>query len=65
MHGQLAAWVALFGLIALGLGRHLLHLIVNGYLYNQETGTSANGAAMNAYIESAPAKLPQKVKIYI
>jgi hypothetical protein len=30
---------------------------VNGYLYNQETGTSANGAAMNAYIESSPREI--------
>jgi hypothetical protein len=29
----------------------------NGYLYNHETGTSANGSAMNAYIESAPREI--------
>jgi len=29
----------------------------DGYLYNHETGTSANGAAMNAYIESSPREL--------
>tara|TARA_R110002124_G_scaffold97802_1_gene242921 strand:+ start:206 stop:2338 length:2133 start_codon:yes stop_codon:yes gene_type:complete len=29
----------------------------SGYLYNHETGTSANGAAMNAYIETAPREI--------
>jgi hypothetical protein len=29
----------------------------NGYLYNHETGTSANGSAMNAYIESSPREI--------
>ena len=29
----------------------------DGFLYNHETGTSANGAAMNAYIESSPREL--------
>jgi len=31
----------------------------DGYLYNQETGTSANGAAMNSYIEGAPREISQ------
>ena len=31
----------------------------SGYLYNQETGTSANGAAMNSYIEGAPREISQ------
>ncbi len=29
----------------------------NGYLYNHETGTSANGAAMNSYIEGSPREI--------
>jgi hypothetical protein len=29
----------------------------DGYLYNHETGTSANGAAMNAYIETSPREI--------
>lgn len=29
----------------------------DGFLYNHETGTSADGAAMNAYIESSPREL--------
>ena len=29
----------------------------NGYLYNHETGTSANGSAMNAYIETSPREI--------
>jgi hypothetical protein len=31
----------------------------DGYLYNQETGTSANGAAMNSYIEGSPREITQ------
>ena len=31
----------------------------SGYLYNQETGTSADGAAMNSYIEGAPREISQ------
>ena len=31
----------------------------DGYLYNQETGTSADGAAMNSYIEGAPREISQ------
>jgi hypothetical protein len=30
-----------------------------GHLYNHETGTSADGAAMNSYIESSPSELTQ------
>ena len=29
----------------------------DGYLYNHETGTSANGAAMNSYIEGSPREI--------
>jgi len=29
----------------------------SGYLYNHETGTSANGSAMNAYIETSPREI--------
>jgi hypothetical protein len=29
----------------------------SGYLYNHETGTSANGAAMDAYIETSPREI--------
>ena len=32
----------------------------DGYLYNHETGTSANGAAMNAYIETSPREITQE-----
>ena len=31
----------------------------DGYLYNHETGTSADGAAMNSYIEGAPREISQ------
>ena len=31
----------------------------DGYLYNHETGTSANGSAMNSYIEASPRELTQ------
>ena len=31
----------------------------NGYLYNHETGTSADGAAMNSYIEGSPREISQ------
>ena len=31
----------------------------DGYLYNHETGTSANGAAMNSYIEGSPREITQ------
>ncbi len=31
----------------------------DGYLYNHETGTSANGAAMNSYIEGSPREISQ------
>ena len=31
----------------------------DGYLYNQETGTSADGAAMNSYIEGSPREITQ------
>lgn len=31
----------------------------DGYLYNHETGTSNNGAAMTSYIEGAPRELTQ------
>ena len=31
----------------------------DGYLYNQETGTSANGSAMSAYVESSPREITQ------
>ena len=32
----------------------------DGYLYNHETGTSANGAAMDAYIETSPREITQE-----
>jgi hypothetical protein len=31
----------------------------DGYLYNQETGTSADGSAMNSYIEGSPREITQ------
>jgi len=31
----------------------------DGYLYDHETGTSANGAAMNSYIEGSPREISQ------
>jgi len=31
----------------------------DGYLYNHETGTSADGAAMNSYIEGSPREISQ------
>ena len=31
----------------------------DGYLYNHETGTSANGSAMSAYVESSPREITQ------
>ena len=31
----------------------------DGYLYNHETGTSADGAAMNSYIEGSPREITQ------
>ena len=31
----------------------------SGYLYNHETGTSANGSAMSAYVESSPREITQ------
>ena len=31
----------------------------SGYLYNQETGTSADGSAMSAYVESSPREITQ------
>ena len=30
----------------------------DGYLYNQETGTSADGSAMTSFIESSPGEIP-------
>jgi hypothetical protein len=31
----------------------------SGYLYDQETGTSANGSAMSAYIETSPREITE------